>query len=640
MYTVTVPVMMRENYPLEETLLELKRSGCERVLLSTMRYFIDTPAGKRIDPNAMEKEFTEAVRRYTEEGIEVGIWIGETMGHGGVDGEKYAYTPFYSLGSVSNGGFCCADELFRRDISDWCAMAARAGAKVILLDDDWRMHSHGDDFYAGCLCPDHVRRYCEMIGEDLTADEIKIKVFTGKGDNKYRDAWQKLMGGDMERLAREIRETVDKVNPECRIGLCLAPSVIDVDGSDPTTICDILAGGTRPYLRLIGAAYWANYGGGLGPIVTLERMEAKWLEDWRKRTDAEILIEGDVYPRPRFVTPAAYLEAMDMICRADKQFTGAMKYMIDYASSPRYEHGYIDKHVKNRDTAKAIEEMFEGKTLTGMRLFEYQHHFAHLTLGDDPYSANDIAYNTFRGQAVRYITHTSVPITFEEGVPVVFGENAKYVPTTELKKGAVIDATAADILAKRGIDVGVSIGGVSSDNKTAFAGAGGGLERHLIYNEVTTCAGGSFAALEPKDGAEVISVFANGKPAAVRYENKDGARFVIYPILAKAIDDTTFFRNYNRQKEMYENAEWIGGAPLDAKIVGHPDAYIMTARDENEVAVGVYNLYLDSMDEPVVELPKVPAEVKFVKCEGRVEGNKVYLSDIPAYGFAGFTYKI
>ncbi|MBR5252479.1 MAG: hypothetical protein IKV39_01235 [Clostridia bacterium] len=640
MYTVTVPVMMRENYPLEETLLELKRSGCERVLLSTMRYFIDTPAGKRIDPNAMEKEFTETARRYAEEGIEVGIWIGETMGHGGVDGEKYAYTPFYSLGSVSNGGFCCADELFRRDIADWCAMAARAGAKVILLDDDWRMHSHGDDFFAGCLCPEHVRRYCEMVGETLTPDEIKTKVFTGKGNNPYRDAWQKLMGGDMERLAREIREAVDKVDPTCRIGLCLAPSVIDVDGSDPTTICDILAGGTRPYLRLIGAAYWANYGGGLGPIVTLERMEAKWFEDWRKRADAEILIEGDVYPRPRFVTPAAYLEAMDMICRADKQFSGAMKYMIDYSSSPRYEHGYIDKHVKNRDTAKAIEKMFEGKTLTGMKLFEYQHHFANLTLGDDPYAANDIAYNTFRGQAVRYITHTSVPITFEEGVPVVFGENAKYVPLEELKKGAVIDAIAAEILAGRGLDVGVTIVGVSGEKKSLFAGAGGGIERHLRDNEVTTCTGGTFATLEPKAGAEVMGVFADGKPSFVRYENADGARFAVYPIMAKAIDDTTFFRNYNRQKEMYENAEWIGGAPLDAKIVGHPDAYIMTARDENEVAVGVYNLYLDSMDEPVVELPAAPASVEFVKCEGRVEGNKVYLSDIPAYGFAGFTYKI
>jgi len=448
------------------------------------------------------------------------------------------------------------------------------------------------------------------------------------------------MGGDMERLAREIREAVDKVDPTCRIGLCLAPSVIDVDGSDPTTICDILAGGTRPYLRLIGAAYWANYGGGLSPIVTLERMEAKWLEDWRKRTDAEILIEGDVYPRPRFVTPAAYLEAMDMICRADKQFTGAMKYMIDYSSSPRYEHGYIDKHVKNRDTAKAIEKMFEGKTLTGMKLFEYQHHFAHLTLGDDPYASNDRVYNYFRGLAVRYITHTSVPITFEEGVPVVFGENAEYVPIDELKKGAVIDATAADILTKRGLDVGVTVGGVSGENKTAFAGAGGGLERHLRDNEVTTCTGGAFAKLEPKGGAEVISVFADGKPAFIRYENADGARFAVYPIVAKPIDDTTFFRNYNRQKEMYENAEWIGGAPLDAKIVGHPDAYIMTARDENEVAVGVYNLYLDSMDEPVVELPAVPASVEFVQCEGRVEDNKVYLSDIPAYGFAGFRYKL
>lgn len=639
MYTVTVPVMMRDNYPLEETLLELKRSGCDRVLLSTMRYFKDTPEGKRIDPNAMEAEFTKAVKRYIEEGFEVGIWIGETMGHGGVDNIKYAYTPFYSLDSVSNGGFCCADELFRRDISDWCAMAARAGAKVVLLDDDWRMHSHGDDFHAGCLCPEHVRRYCELVGEELSADEIKTKVFTGEGNNRYRNAWQELMGGDMNRLAAEIRAAVDRENPECRIGLCLAPSVIDVDGSDPTVICDILAGNTRPYLRLIGAAYWANYGGGLGPIVTLERMEAKWLEEWRLKTDAEILIEGDVYPRPRFNTPAAYLEAMDTICRADKQFTGAMKYMIDYSSSPRYEHGYIDKHLKNRDTAKAIEKMFEGKTLTGMKPYEYQKLFAGLTLGDDPLVSNSNAYENFRGHAIRYITHTSVPITFEEGVPVVFGENAKYVPLDELKMGAVIDATAADILTKRGVDVGVTVKGATDENKVAFAGAGGGLEHHLLYNEVTTSLAGTFATLIPKDGAEVISKFANGNPAAVRYENKDGARFAVYPIVSKSIDNTTFFRSYTRQREMYENAEWIGRKPLDAKIIGYPDAYIMTARNDDEVAVGVWDLFADSIDDAVVELPDSPASVEFVGCSGRVEGKNVYLGEIPSYGFAGFTYK-
>ena len=641
MYTVTIPVMMRKNFPAEDTLKELLRSKCDRVLVSVHRSFIDTPDGKRINPVAFEAEFTETVAKYKEAGLEVGIWLGETMGHGGESREKFAYTPFVSLEAESTCGFCCADEKFREDVSNWAAMAARAGASVVLLDDDWRMHSHGNDFYAGCLCPDHIKRYCELVGETLTKDEIIKKVFTGRGNNKYRHAWRELMGGDMNRLAREIREAVDKVNPQCRVGLCLAPSVIDVDGSGPAELCSILAGNTRPYLRLIGAAYWANYGGGLAPIVTLERMQAKWLEDWRKETDAEILIEGDVYPRPRFVTPAAYLESFDMITRADKQFTGAMKYMIDYSSSPRYEHGYIDKHLKNYDTAKAIEEMFAGKTLTGMRLYEYQNLFEGLTLGDDPYEANDYAYNCFRGFASRYISATSVPITMEEGVPVIFGENAKYVPDDVVRKGAVIDATAAAILSDRGYDVGVKVLGRSDGEKIAYAGAGGSEEHHLIYNEISTCLKGTFAELEVDPKAEIISKFASGKPAAIRYENADGVRFAVYPIVAKPIDETTFFRNYNRQKEMYDNAEWIGGKPLDAKIIGHPDVYVMTGRDEaGEVAVGIYNLFADSIDEPVVELPGEPCEIRFVGTSGRVEGNLVYLSEIPSYGFAGFTYKL
>ena len=49
MYTVTIPVMMRENFPVEETLSELKRAKCDRVLVSSNRFFKETPDGLRID---------------------------------------------------------------------------------------------------------------------------------------------------------------------------------------------------------------------------------------------------------------------------------------------------------------------------------------------------------------------------------------------------------------------------------------------------------------------------------------------------------------------------------------------------------------------------------------------------------------
>lgn len=45
--------------------------------------------------------------------------------------------------------------------------------------------------------------------------------------------------------------------------------------------------------------------------------------------NAEIVAEGDVYPRPRYHCPASYLELFDAFVRADGQCTGNMKYMLD-----------------------------------------------------------------------------------------------------------------------------------------------------------------------------------------------------------------------------------------------------------------------------------------------------------------------
>ena len=584
MYSVTIPVMLRDDFDREGTLDELKRAGADRMLLAVNRGFRDG----RIDTENQLDLMKESIRAYEEAGLEVGVWLGETMGHGWGPVIETVYTPFTSItGKKADGGFCCADENFRRDVCQWAQNAALAGAKLILLDDDWRMSSHGDGTYAGCMCEDHIHRYCDLAGESLTREEIAKRVFTG-GPSRYRDAWQKLMGGDMLRLAREIRESVDCVNPDCRIGLCTAPSVVDLDGSDFMAITEALAGNTRPYVRLIGAPYWAKTTADLTTVTTTERMIAKFADEWRKKTGAEVLGEGDVYPRPRTACPAAYLEIFDQILRADGHFTGIQKYMMDYGKSPRWEHGYIDKHVKNRDLAEKITEMFHGKTQTGFRPWEYRNLFAGSTLPDDPYRGNLTAYERFRGLCTPYLTDASVPVSYDEGIAVIFGENARYVPDDVILQGAVLDLTAAEILRNRGFDVG------------------------------------------PDPDAGVIG----------RCENKSGAKYAIVPLYAHPTDHSRFFRNYDRQRELYEIGEWISGEPLPAKITDCPDAYIMTAKDGRENAVGLWNVFEDAIDEPVIELGCTPKNLRFVNCSGHADGNKVILSEILPFGFAGFTYEV
>jgi hypothetical protein len=83
----------------------------------------------------------------------------------------------------------------------------------------------------------------------------------------------------------------------------------------------------------------------------------------------------------------------------------------------------------------------------------------------------------------------------------------------------------------------------------------------------------------------------------------------------------------------------MGNKPLPAKSKKNPNLYIYTAKDKNAMSVLLLNVHLDSIDDPVIELDKEYKEIRLVNCKGKIEGNKVYLSDIQGYGMAAFEVK-
>ncbi len=643
MYSVIVPVSLGYS-SVEDALSEVQRVKADRVLVAMAREMHDTPDGRRIDYEGVTARLAGEIARYQNAGIDTGAWLGETVGHGALckkvpnaapgDRGGFAYQPFVSINGVTCfGAFCVADPLYRRDFAAWAAASAKAGASLVLLDDDFRMSSHGDSAYAGCLCDAHVKRFCEMVGEDLTREEIARRVFTGPG-SRYRDCWQKLMGGDLLQLARDVRAAIDEVNPACRAGICGVSTTVDLDGATYVQLSDALAGpSTRPYLRLLGAPYWAKDGSRLAVVASIARMTAKFAEEWQQRTDAEVVFEGDIYPHPRFCCPAAYLEMTDLIMRAEPRVNGAMKYVMNYPD-PLYECGYADASAKNIPLAKEVEAMFAGKRQCGLRPLEYQHLFRDEELCDDPCEGNLYAYHRFNGSAIGPLSFASAPISFDDGVPVVFGENARQVPPEAIAGGAILDAQAAEILTMRGFDVGAAGFGSRRAN-------GGHKERDCRSGEVIGV-GGSDSLLREiyvKPGAVTESELQGRECPVYTYENADGARFAVFPVIADPEDRGMFFRNYLRQQQMVRFAEWIGRAPLDAVCVGQPNLYILTAKDERETAVGLWNLFEDVMIAPHVTLSREPESVTFVNCTGRVEGRDVVLSDIDPFAFAGFTWR-
>ena len=145
MHNITIPLNSRSRTFNKETALgELLRAKADRVLLTIERDFYETPKGLRINTQKYMETLTELISYFADAGLEVGVWIGQTIGHGWGPKGKFAYEAITDIeGNPADGGFCPDDPLLVEDLCIWVSNVARTGAKLILLDDDFRMTSHG-----------------------------------------------------------------------------------------------------------------------------------------------------------------------------------------------------------------------------------------------------------------------------------------------------------------------------------------------------------------------------------------------------------------------------------------------------------------------------------------------------------------
>lgn len=185
---------------------------------------------------------------------------------------------------------------FQRCLKD----VAGTGVDMILLNDDLRFGAWSG---FGCLCENHVRMICEQLGENVEETRLRELILSG-GKNRYRDAFLNANKRSLQKYAVKMRRAADEVNPKLRLGFCACVSSWDIDG-DAFEISKLLAGNTKPILRLIGAPYWVACSGKeyLQDVVELERMEASWNRD----SEIELIAEGDAYSCPRLNCPASYL---------------------------------------------------------------------------------------------------------------------------------------------------------------------------------------------------------------------------------------------------------------------------------------------------------------------------------------------
>ena len=634
MYKISVPVMISDRFDKVKTLAQLRKMEAQRVFLALDILSFDNE--KREEKLNFLRDL---IPFFKSAGLETGVWFWSfwrvdteladpkmtviTGFDGKLAEEKNGCGP---TGNISSAFFCPSSPEFLEDTCDYLKEIAKLSPDVIMFDDDFRFGNLPTGF--GCCCENHLKMMSEELGEEITREGLLEKLFCG-GKNRYRDVWLNALGSSIKNFAVGVREAVDSVNPDIRIANCACMSNWDLDGIDAFTVSKILAGNTKPIIRLIGAPYWAvnqSFGQRLQGVIEQERMESAWCCD----KDIEIMCEGDVYPRPRHRCPASYLEGFDTALRAAEAATGILKYTISYTSSPEYENGYIASHIKNKPIYEAIDRLFKNKKDCGVRIYESLNKIGNADLPKEKYIGHDYMQNIFYSPAAKMLADNTVPTsyTLENTVGVAFGENAKYIPENALYNGLFIDIKAARILMEKGIDGGIERIGAPIENAPLLYF---GSSKEFVESNYD---GNSVYDVKYKSGAKVITACGlkgTEYPDTVFYENEKGQKFVVFSFDGYTTSNDRY-RSYAMQSLLFGCIENLN-KPLPAVCKGNPDLYILCREDENELSIGLWNFFADAIEEPCIELSENFSSAEFVNCSGRIKDGNIYLSRLPAFEF-------
>ncbi len=626
MYSISVPIKNStiKRAGRQKLLEHLKALDAKRVFLALSCYELNVDTA-----TAVFEELKDNCEFFKSHGFEVGAWIWTFWIK-----EKHSFCNMRSLnGSEITEFVCPTDKNFVEFAKEYIKNIAKCGVDLIMFDDDYRYAFLGDS--PACLCDNHIKIINEITNDNLTREQLYKKILQG-GKNAYRDAYIKANGDAFLQFAKNMRSAVNEINTSIRLGACACLSSWDIDGVFARELAYVLAGDTKPFLRLSGAPYWAarkSWGNRLADTIELERMESAWTKD----DNIEIMAEGDSFPRPRTLCPASFVEGFDTAIRASGATDGILKYALDYCSNADYETGYTKHHIRNKDVYKQIEAAFSNKTDCGVRVYEYEGKF--LNMQTDSLVKCEKPEYMFFSAAARTLAYNTIPTVYEgDGVcGAVFDENARALPLDALKNGTIVDIIAAKILTERGVDVGIeSFGEMLTD----------GIEERFLHNDnhILSLGSGVFN-IELCKNATVLSNMQTLKgviPVSFTYENADGNRFFVLNIntriVSKSVNSNLLY-HYERARQYANIMPWLCGKKLPAHVDGCPSLYILCKQDESSLTVGLWNFFEDDAFNPTVELDSEYSNIEFINTSGKLLGDKVVLNDIGAYKFAAFIVK-
>lgn len=238
------------DYTVRESRHALEASGVRRNAYSmTMQ-----PEGTDVmaKPKLCAKAFRQITEQLKGDGIQCGILIQSTIGHGWADANtcERDWMETINIKGVTLHRLCMLDPNVRAYTRDMIKMLAAEKPAFFLIDDDLRAinnSSNGPE----CFCDLHMAEFNKRSSQKLTREQLIEKIKTAPWDDSAVRLFEQIRRETILGYAKLIRGAIDEVDASIPCGYCSGGGEYLLAGD----IARTLAGKNESFLRINNAAY-------------------------------------------------------------------------------------------------------------------------------------------------------------------------------------------------------------------------------------------------------------------------------------------------------------------------------------------------------------------------------------------------
>lgn len=544
--------------------------------------------------------------RLKELGVPCGILVQSSLGHGP---KLNALPPFQRYVALDSGEehykSCPESEGVREHFKNQLAIIASHKPYEIMIDDDVRILSNSG---GGCACPAHLKKMGEILGREISREELYELV---KSDKEVKDKYVALMGESLLGYAKALREGIDSVDPSIPGSYC----GVGINFEHAEDIAAIMAGKGNPVVvRVNNAKYAAPGPRGLSDVMY---KAATHIAKVRHIADC-ILAESDTCPHNRYSTAASTLHTQ-FTASLLEGCSGAKHWLSRSTFEPESGIAYRKILSENMKFYEAITTFAKDLKWVGCRipvsknrLYDYTQYFLNLK--------NNWASNV--------LERLGIPIYFsaEEGGVVFLEQDVDSMfPDDEiismLKNHVYLSSDAAKSLIKRGFGeyIGVDIRDWCGETLSGefMPAYGTYISANCENCEIVPLSDEVRAdsyIYHLRGGKEYVNLF----PGVATYKNSLGGIVHTFSGVPVPANHYTRFSllNLSRKRQFISLIEEKEALPV--YYAGDSEILLKAAyTPENELFVAYFNISLDCSESITLNLPKEAKAVSYLGKDGK-----------------------